>query len=144
MTGRKAEELLQRAERLDGQGYRTLVIFGWDYDFNFAADIESRLAQAKPPYRAQLHSRAIPPYIYDYLRQTRRDRDRGAPAEDPLLADAVRARASRTRWERSGRRDDRPLRRVRRAGSGRRGTRAGTRCREGRRARPYARPDMPS
>lgn len=71
VSARKAEELLQGAERLDGQGYRTLVILGWDYDFNYAADIENRLAQAKPPYRAQLHSRAIPPYIYDYLRQMR-------------------------------------------------------------------------
>lgn len=71
VSARKAEELLQLAERLDGQGYRTLVILGWDYDFNYAADLQSRLVQAKPPYRAQLHSRAIPPYIYDYLRQMR-------------------------------------------------------------------------
>lgn len=75
VTARKAEELLQLAERLDGTGYRTVVILGWDYDLNYSADLETRLAQAKPPYRAQLHSRAIPPYIYDYLRQMRDESD---------------------------------------------------------------------
>ncbi len=75
VTARKAEELLQRAETLDGSGYRTVVILGWDYDLNYAADLEARLAQAKPPYRAQLHSRAIPPYIYDYLKQMRDETD---------------------------------------------------------------------
>ncbi len=75
VTARKAEELLQLAERLDGQGYRTVVILGWDYDLNYNADLETRLAHAKPPYRAQLHSRAIPPYIYDYLRQMRDESD---------------------------------------------------------------------
>lgn len=75
VSARKVEELMQLAERLDGPGYRTLVVLGWDYDFNYAADIESRLAQAKPPYRAQLQSRAIPPYIYDYLKQMRDEGD---------------------------------------------------------------------
>jgi adenine-specific DNA-methyltransferase len=75
VTARKAEELLQLAERLDGPGYRTVVILGWDYDLNYNADLETRLGQAKPPYRAQIHSRAIPPYIYDYLRQMRDESD---------------------------------------------------------------------
>ncbi len=75
VTARKAEELLQRAETLDGAGYRTVVILGWDYDLNYTADLEARLTQAKPPYRAQLHSRAIPSYIYDYLRQMRDESD---------------------------------------------------------------------
>ncbi|HZP96625.1 MAG TPA: hypothetical protein VFC31_09865 [Candidatus Limnocylindria bacterium] len=51
------------------------MILGWDYDLNYNADLETRLAQAKPPYRAQLHSRAIPPYIYDYLKQMRDESD---------------------------------------------------------------------
>jgi adenine-specific DNA-methyltransferase len=75
VTARKAEELLQLAERLDGPGYRTVVVLGWDYDLNYSADLETRLAHAKPPYRAQLQSRAIPPYIYDYLRQMRDEGD---------------------------------------------------------------------
>jgi adenine-specific DNA-methyltransferase len=75
VTARKAEELLQLSERLDGSGYRTVVILGWDYDLNYSADLEARLAQAKPPYRAKLHSRAIPPYIYDYLKQMRDETD---------------------------------------------------------------------
>jgi adenine-specific DNA-methyltransferase len=75
VSARKAEELLQLAERLDGPGYSSLVILGWDYDFNYTTDIETRLALAKPPYRAQLHSRAIPPYIYDYLREMKDETD---------------------------------------------------------------------
>lgn len=73
ITARKAEELLHLAERLDGQGYPVVVILGWDYDLNYSADLETRLSHAKPAYRAQLHSRAIPPYIYDYLKQMRDD-----------------------------------------------------------------------
>lgn len=97
VTARKAEELLQLAERLDGPGYRTVVILGWDYDLNYNADLETRLAHAKPQYRAQLHSRAIPPYIYDYLRQMRDESDVEALrpkihfAETPYMR--VRARA---------------------------------------------------
>ncbi len=75
ISARKAEELLQLAERLDGQGYSTVVILGWDYDLNYNADLETRLSHAKPAYHAQLHSRAIPPYIYDYLRQMRDESD---------------------------------------------------------------------
>src|SRR5207253_7639007 len=62
VTARKAEELLQLADRLDGPGFRTVVILGWDYDLNYNADLESRLSHAKPAYRAQVQSRAIPPY----------------------------------------------------------------------------------
>lgn len=71
VTARKAEELLRVAERLDGQGYPRVVVLGWDYAFNYTADIEARLRAASPAFRVELQSRVIPSYIYDYLKQMR-------------------------------------------------------------------------
>ncbi len=42
VTAKKVEELAKLAERLDGRGYKRLVILGWDYEYNFDQLWEAR------------------------------------------------------------------------------------------------------
>lgn len=84
VTAKKAEELALQAQKLDGRGYRRLVILGWDYEYNYHQVLEARLNAQKDRIRVQIESRDIPPDIYDYLKK--------AKSEDDIetLADKVR------------------------------------------------------
>jgi len=84
VTGKKAEELALQAQKLDGRGYKRLVILGWDYEYNYHQALESRLNILKNKLKIQIESRDIPPDIYDYLKK--------AKSEDEIeaLADKVR------------------------------------------------------
>ena len=42
VTAKRVEELAKLAERLDGRGYKRLVILGWDYEYNFDQLWEAR------------------------------------------------------------------------------------------------------
>jgi len=75
VTARKAEELARQAEKLDGTGYKQLVILAWDYDYNYSADLENRLKSAKQPIKTKIESRTIPPEIYEYLKKAKDDED---------------------------------------------------------------------
>ena len=78
VTARKAEELARQAERLDGTGYKRLVILAWDYDYNYSTELENRLKAAKQPPKTKIESRTIPPEIYDYLKKAK-DEDEVEP-----------------------------------------------------------------
>jgi len=71
VTARKAEELARQAEKLDGTGYKRLVILAWDYDYNYSSELENRLKAAKQPIKTKIQSRTIPPDIYDYLKKAK-------------------------------------------------------------------------
>ncbi len=71
VTARKAEELARQAEKLDGTGYKRLVILAWDYDYNYSSELENRLRAAKQPIKTKIESRTIPPDIYDYLKKAK-------------------------------------------------------------------------
>ena len=71
VTARKAEELARQAEKLDGTGYKRLVILAWDYDYNYSSELENRLKAAKQPVKTKIESRTIPPDIYDYLKKAK-------------------------------------------------------------------------
>jgi adenine-specific DNA-methyltransferase len=75
VTARKAEELARQAEKLDGTGYKRLVILAWDYDYNYSSELENRLKAARYPIRIKIESRTIPPDIYDYLKKARDEND---------------------------------------------------------------------
>lgn len=75
VTARKAEELARQAERLDGAGYRRLVILAWDYDYNYSSELENRLKSAKQPLTTKIESRTIPPDIYEYLKKAKDEED---------------------------------------------------------------------
>jgi len=75
VTARKAEELARQAEKLDGTGYKRLVILAWDYDYNYSSELENRLRAAKQPIKTKIESRTIPPDIYDYLKKAKDEDD---------------------------------------------------------------------
>ena len=80
VTAGKAEELAQQAQKLDGRGYKRLIILGWDYEYNYHQALESR-KKAIPPHPplskggrgdfVEVISRDIPPDIYDYLKKAK-------------------------------------------------------------------------
>ncbi len=69
VTSNKAAELAQIAEDLDGTGYETLVILGWDYEYNYDEILEERKKNTKKRWRTQIVSKNIPPEVYEYLRK---------------------------------------------------------------------------
>jgi len=75
VTARKAEELAIQAQKLDGAGYKRLVILGWDYEYNYRQSLESRLNAAKNKLGVKIESRNIPPDIYDYLKKAKTEDD---------------------------------------------------------------------
>jgi len=75
ITAKKAIELAQEAEILDGTGYKTLIVLAWDYDYNFSTELESRKAALRNPLKANIKFLTIPPEIYNYLKQAKNEED---------------------------------------------------------------------
>ena len=75
VTARRAAELARQAEKLDGAGYKRLVVLAWDYDYNYSSELENRLKAAKQPLKTRIESRTIPPDIYDYLKKAKVEED---------------------------------------------------------------------
>jgi adenine-specific DNA-methyltransferase len=84
ITAKKVEELAVQSQKLDGRGYKRLVILGWDYEYNYHQALESRKNALKDKLKVQIESRDIPPDIYDYLKKAKSEEDIEA------LADKVR------------------------------------------------------
>jgi len=84
ITAKKAEELAVQAQKLDGRGYKRLVILGWDYEYNYRQALEARKNALKNKLKVQIESRDIPPDIYDYLKKAKSEE------EIEKLADKVR------------------------------------------------------
>ncbi len=81
ITAGKAEELAQQAQKLDGRGYKRLIILGWDYEYNYHQALESRKKALKDKLKIEVISRDIPPDIYDYLKKAKTDEDIEALSE---------------------------------------------------------------
>jgi adenine-specific DNA-methyltransferase len=75
VTAKKAEELALQAQKLDGTGYKRLVILGWDYEYNYHQALESRRSALKDRLKVHIESRDIPPDIYDYLKKAKSEED---------------------------------------------------------------------
>ena len=84
ITAKKAEELALQAQKLDGRGYKRLVILGWDYEYNYYQALESRKSALKNKLKVQIENRDIPPDIYDYLKKAKTEED------IEILSDKVR------------------------------------------------------
>ncbi len=48
ITAKKAEELANQAQKLDGRGYKRLVILGWDYEYNYHQSSRRTFESIKP------------------------------------------------------------------------------------------------
>lgn len=81
ITARKAEDLAFQAQKLDGKGYKRLVILGWDYEYNYHQALEARKNALKDKLKVQIESRDIPPDIYDYLKKAKSEEDIEALAD---------------------------------------------------------------
>ncbi len=81
VTAGKAEELGIQAQKLDGRGYKRLIILGWDYEYNYHQALESRKKALKDKLKVEVISRDIPPDIYDYLKKAKTDEDIEALSE---------------------------------------------------------------
>jgi len=75
ITAKKAEELALQAQKLDGRGYKRLVILGWDYEYNYYQALEARKNALKDKLKVHIESRDIPPDIYDYLKKAKTEED---------------------------------------------------------------------
>lgn len=71
VTARKAVELEELAERLDGRGYKRLVLLGWDYEYNFDQILQDRKRSAKRTWRTDIVAKTIPPEVYEYLKKVK-------------------------------------------------------------------------
>jgi adenine-specific DNA-methyltransferase len=72
-TAKKVEELARTAEKLDGTGYKRLVVLAWDYDYNFSTELEKRLKSSSQKIKAKIELRTIPPEIYEYLKKAKEE-----------------------------------------------------------------------
>lgn len=95
VTAKKAEELALQAQKLDGRGYKRLVILGWDYEYNYHQALESRLKILKDKIKVQIESRDIPPDIYDYLKKAKTEDDIEALADKVKFYERPYLRLSR-------------------------------------------------
>jgi len=75
VTAKKAEELAKQAEKLDGRGYKRLVILAWDYEYNYHQALDARIKALKDRISVKIESRDIPPDIYDYLKKSKSEED---------------------------------------------------------------------
>jgi len=75
ITARKAEELALQAQKLDGRGYKRLVILGWDYEYNYHQALEARKNALKDKLKVYIENKDIPPDIYDYLKKAKTEED---------------------------------------------------------------------
>lgn len=74
-TAKKVEELARTAEKLDGTGYKRLVVLAWDYDYNFSTELEKRLKSSSQKIKVHIEPRTIPPEIYEYLKKAKEEED---------------------------------------------------------------------
>ena len=75
VTAKKVEELAERADRLDGSGYRRLVILGWDYEYNYEQILKQRKEASKEKWNVEVVSKIIPPEVYEYLKRAKNEEE---------------------------------------------------------------------
>ncbi len=75
VSARKVGELEALAERLDGSGYKRLVILGWDYEYNFDELLAEIKRNSKRVWRSEVIAKAIPPEVYEYLKKSKSEEE---------------------------------------------------------------------
>lgn len=75
VTAKKVEELEFLAEKLDGKGYKRLVILGWDYEYNFDEILDKRRHISKRKWYTEIAAKTIPHEVYEYLKKAKNVND---------------------------------------------------------------------
>ncbi len=75
VTAKKVEELAEITERLDGTGYRRLVILGWDYEYNYEELLKQRRGASEEKWTVEVASKIIPPEVYEYLKKAKNEEE---------------------------------------------------------------------
>ncbi|MFZ2071710.1 MAG: site-specific DNA-methyltransferase [Halobacteriota archaeon] len=75
VAAKKVEELTEIAERLDGTGYRRLVILGWDYEYNYEEIIKQRREASGEKRKVEVVNKVIPPEVYEYLKHAKNEEE---------------------------------------------------------------------
>jgi len=75
VTARRVEEIAKMADKLDGRGYRKLIVLAWDYDYNYSTELEKRLKSLGEKSKVKVESRMIPPDIYEHLKKAKDESD---------------------------------------------------------------------
>ncbi len=75
VSTKKVEELEAMAEQLDGKGYPSLIILGWDYEYNYDELLHRRERLSKRKWHTAITSKTIPPDVYDYLKKAKHMED---------------------------------------------------------------------
>ena len=75
VSAKKAGELEALAERLDGRGFKRLVILGWDYEYNFDELLAESKRHSKRAWRTEIVTKTIPPEVYEYLKKAKSEEE---------------------------------------------------------------------
>jgi adenine-specific DNA-methyltransferase len=75
VTAKKVEELAHLADRLDGTGYKRLVILGWDYEYTYEESLKERKRAAREKWKTEIFNKTIPPEVYEYLKTAKTEEE---------------------------------------------------------------------
>jgi DNA modification methylase len=75
VTAKKVEEIAYQAEKLDGTGYKRLVILGWDYEYNYEEGLKDRKRAAQNKWKTEVVNKTIPPEVYEYLKTAKAEEE---------------------------------------------------------------------
>jgi adenine-specific DNA-methyltransferase len=75
VTAKKVEEIANLADKLDGKGYKRLVILGWDYEYNYEELLKDRKKATQNKWKTEIDNKTIPPEVYEYLKTVRTEDD---------------------------------------------------------------------
>jgi DNA modification methylase len=75
VSAKKAEELAYLADKLDGTGYKRLVILGWDYEYDYEELLRERKRAAQDKWKTEVLNKTIPPEVYEYLKTAKTEEE---------------------------------------------------------------------
>ena len=75
VTAKKVEELAHLADKLDGTGYKRLIILGWDYEYTYEESLKERKRAAQEKWKTEVFNKTIPPEVYEYLKNAKTEEE---------------------------------------------------------------------
>lgn len=75
VSAKKVEELAYLADKLDGTGYKRLVILGWDYEYDYEELLRERKRAVQDKWKTEVLNKTIPPEVYEYLKTAKTEEE---------------------------------------------------------------------